>query len=79
MSVNKIGALRRLHAYRSVLDNLVVARHGRIFNTADDSVTADFASAVECAVAVQQAIADQNASARPKNKCDFASGSMSAT
>ncbi len=65
MGVDEVGTLRRLQAYRVILDNLVAIHHGRIFNTAGDSVIADFASAVdavECAVAVQQAIAQENAS-----------------
>ncbi len=64
MGLDELGTLRRLHACRAILDGLIEARHGRIFNTAGDSVVADFASAVdavECAVAVQQAIAQDNA------------------
>jgi len=55
--------LRRLQAYRAILDPLISAHRGRIFNTAGDSVVADFASAVdavECAVAVQDAIEKEN-------------------
>src|ERR1700751_23863 len=64
MGRDEVGTLRRLQAYRTILDGLIAAHHGRIFNTAGDSVMADFASpvdAVECAVAVQQAIAEENA------------------
>jgi adenylate cyclase len=42
---------------------LIAAHRGRIFNTAGDSLVADFASAVDavqCAVAVQDAIAKEN-------------------
>ena len=63
MGLNEVGTLRRLQAYRTVLDRLVAAHRGRIFNTAGDSVVADFASAVdavECAVAVQDAIEKEN-------------------
>src|SRR5215831_18835208 len=65
MGLDEVGTLRRLQAYRAILDRLIAAHHGRIFNTAGDSVMADFASpvdAVECAVAVQEAIANENAS-----------------
>src|SRR5215472_5843400 len=65
MGLDEVGTLRRLQAYRAILDRLIAAHHGRIFNTAGDSVMADFASpvdAVECAVAVQAAIANENAS-----------------
>jgi TolB-like protein/class 3 adenylate cyclase/Tfp pilus assembly protein PilF len=67
MGQDEVGTLRRLQAYRAILDPLIAAHHGRIFNTAGDSVMADFASpvdAVECAVAFQQEIAQANA-ARP--------------
>ena len=64
MGLDEVGTLRTLQAYRTILDRLIAAHHGRIFNTAGDSVMADFASpvdAVECAVAVQEAIAKENA------------------
>ena len=64
MGVDEVGTLRTLQAYRAILDRLIAAHHGRIFNTAGDSVMADFASAVdavECAVDAQETIAKQNA------------------
>ena len=63
MGLDEVGTLRTLQAYRTILDRLIAAHHGRIFNTAGDSVVADFASAVdavECAVAVQEAIEKEN-------------------
>jgi TolB-like protein/class 3 adenylate cyclase len=63
MGLDEVGTLRRLQAYRAILDPLISAHRGRIFNTAGDSVVADFASAVdavECAVAVQHAIKKEN-------------------
>ncbi len=63
MGVDEVGTLRRLQAYRGILDRLIAAHRGRIFNTAGDSFVADFASAVdavECAVAVQDAIEKEN-------------------
>ena len=63
MGLDELGTLRRLQAHRAILDRLIAAHRGRIFNTAGDSVVADFASAVdavECAVAVQDAIAKEN-------------------
>src|SRR5215467_6564376 len=63
MGLDEVGTLRRLQAYRTILDRLIAAHHGRIFNTAGDSVVADFASAVEaveCAIAVQQEIVREN-------------------
>jgi len=59
MARDEIGTLARLKACQAIVDGLITAHRGRIFNTAGDSVVADFASpvdAVQCAVAVQAAI-----------------------
>src|SRR5215831_14096403 len=77
MGLDEVGTLRTLQAYRAILDRLIVAHHGRIFNTAGDSVMADFASpvdAVECAVAVQEAIAKENASRAAGERMRFRIG-----
>jgi class 3 adenylate cyclase len=63
MASDEVGALARLKACRAIMDELIASHRGRIFNTAGDSVVADFASAVDavqCAVAVQAAIATEN-------------------
>jgi TolB-like protein/class 3 adenylate cyclase/Tfp pilus assembly protein PilF len=77
MGQDEVGTLRRLQANRAILDRLIAAHHGRIFNTAGDSVMADFASpvdAVECAVAFQRAIADENADRPPGEQMRFRIG-----
>ena len=64
MGRDGVGTLRTLTAYRVIIDRLIASHRGRIFNTAGDSVLADFASAVDavqCAVAVQEAIVKENA------------------
>jgi TolB-like protein len=64
MARDEVGALARLKACRVIIDGLIASHRGRIFNTAGDSVVADFASAVDavqCAVAAQAAIAAENA------------------
>ena len=64
MGRDEVGTLRTLNEYRAIVDRLIVSHRGRIFNTAGDSILADFASpvdAVQCAVAVQDAIAEKNA------------------
>jgi adenylate cyclase len=64
MGLDEVGTLRTLTAYRIIIDRLIASHRGRIFNTAGDSLVADFASAVDavqCAVAVQEAIAKENA------------------
>jgi adenylate cyclase len=64
MARDEIGTLTRLKACRVIVDGLIASHRGRIFNTAGDSVIADFASAVDavqCAVAVQAALVTENA------------------
>src|SRR6516162_1079950 len=64
MGQDEVGTLRTLTAYRVIIDRLIGSHRGRIFNTAGDSLVADFASAVDavqCAVAVQDALAKENA------------------
>src|SRR5215472_10994210 len=64
MGRDEVGTLRTLTAYRVIIDRLIASHRGRIFNTAGDSLVADFASAVDavqCAVEVQEAIAKENA------------------
>ena len=64
MGRDEVGTLRTLTAYRVIIDRLIASHRGRIFNTAGDSLVADFASAVDavqCAVEVQDAIAKENA------------------
>jgi TolB-like protein len=63
MARDEVATLARLKACRAIIDGLIASHRGRIFNTAGDSVVADFASAVDavqCAVAVQAAIATEN-------------------
>ena len=63
MGRDEVGTLRTLTAYRLIIDRLIASHRGRIFNTAGDSLVADFASAVDavqCAVEVQDAIAKKN-------------------
>jgi adenylate cyclase len=77
MGLDEVGTLRTLQAYRAILDRLIATHHGRIFNTAGDSVMADFASpvdAVECAVAVQEAIDKENAKRGPGEQMRFRIG-----
>src|SRR3954470_21853661 len=64
MGLCEVVTWRKIQAYSIILARLIATHRGRIFNTAGDSVVADFASAVDavqCAVAVQAAIATENA------------------
>jgi adenylate cyclase len=63
MGLDEAGTLARLKACREIIDRLIAAHRGRIFNTAGDSVVADFVSAVDavqCAVAVQGALGNED-------------------
>jgi class 3 adenylate cyclase len=64
MAENEEDALRTLKAHRVVIDRLIVRHEGRIFNTAGDSVLAEFGSAVEavrCAITIQEELRVRNA------------------
>ena len=70
MGRDEVGTLRTLTHYREVIDHLIASHRGRIFNTAGDSILADFASAVDavqCAITVQDTIAKEN-SDRPSDE-----------
>src|SRR5215471_6774964 len=57
MGRDEVGTLRTLTAYRVIIDRPIASHQGRIFNTAGDSLVADFGSAVDavqCAVEVQE-------------------------
>ncbi len=61
MGVDEEGTLNTLRSHREAVDELVAAHRGRIFNSAGDSIVAEFPSAVEaitCAVEIQQKIAE---------------------
>jgi adenylate cyclase len=77
MARDELGTLTRLKACRAIIDGLIASHRGRIFNTAGDSVVADFASAVDavqCAVAVQAAIAIENAGGTADEPMQFRIG-----
>jgi TolB-like protein/class 3 adenylate cyclase/Tfp pilus assembly protein PilF len=77
MGRDEVGTLARLKAYRAIVDGLITSHRGRIFNTAGDSVVADFASAVDavrCAVTMQAAIAKENAGASGDEPMQFRIG-----
>ncbi len=64
MEADEDGTIRRLEAYRRVVDGLVENHRGRVFGSAGDSVIAEFASPVEavgCAADIQQELERRNA------------------
>jgi adenylate cyclase len=77
MGADEVGTLGRLTVCRAIVDELIATYRGRIFNTAGDSVVADFASAVdavECAVAVQEALAGENVTQPDAERMQFRIG-----
>ena len=74
---NEKQTLKNLKECRNILDNLILKHNGRIFNTAGDSVLAEFSSAVsaiECATLFQTKIRDRNASAKDSEIMEFRIG-----
>ncbi len=69
--------LRRLQAYRAVIDEFIASSSGRIFNTAGDAVLAEFASAVEavrCAIDIQESLRTRNRAYPPSRQMNFRIG-----
>jgi adenylate cyclase len=67
MSVDEIRTVRALAESRRIMDPLIAAHRGRIFNTAGDSVLVAFdepRSAVGCALAIQKALGSEDGKAR---------------
>ncbi len=77
MGADEAGTFARLKSCRELIDRLIAEHRGRIFNTAGDSIVADFASAVDaaaCAVAVQAAVARDNAQSGTAEPMQFRIG-----
>ena len=77
MGADEVGTLRELTERRATLDDLIAFHHGRIANTAGDSVLAEFGSAVaavQCAVDAQAALAGANAALSPERHINFRIG-----
>ena len=74
---NEEATLRTLKAHRTVIDRLIDRHDGRIFNTAGDSVLAEFGSAVEavrCAITIQEELRVRNAQIDEQRRMDFRIG-----
>ncbi|HEY7688532.1 MAG TPA: adenylate/guanylate cyclase domain-containing protein, partial [Dongiaceae bacterium] len=77
MEADEEGTLAALRGHREVADGLIAAHRGRVFNSAGDSVIAEFASAVEatlCAVEIQQEIGRRNAAVPRDKRLEFRIG-----
>ena len=77
MSVDEDGTHQLLGICRKVFDRRIAFHNGRIFNTAGDSVMAEFGStvaAVNCAVEIQQELVRQNRDKPPSAQMWFRIG-----
>ena len=77
MAEDEENTLRVLTDRRQVVDQIINEHGGRIFNTAGDSVIAEFASpvkAAECAVQIQNKNSTINKDLNEKEKMTFRAG-----
>ncbi len=77
MGADEEGTLDALRAHREVVDGLIATHRGRVFNSAGDSVVAEFGSAVEainCAVEIQQEMAERNEAVTKDRRLEFRIG-----
>ena len=77
MEKNEDATLKSLRSCRNIMDSLFLEHGGRIFNTAGDSVLAEFQSAVSavlCATEFQKLIKQRNASLEESSQMRFRIG-----
>ena len=77
MEENEVQTLNNLRACRKILEDLFQQHGGRVFNTAGDSILAEFSSAVSavvCAVEFQNLIQARNKTSNPKQRMEFRIG-----
>ena len=77
VEINEEQTIKNFRACKAILENLFREHDGRIFNTAGDSVLAEFSSAVSaviCAAEFQKLIKERNASETADQKMEFRVG-----
>jgi TolB-like protein/class 3 adenylate cyclase len=77
MAHNETETLRILGLYRSVISELIAEHDGRVFNSAGDSILAEFSSAVQAvraAVAIQRALYRRNGDLPDDQRMQFRIG-----
>ena len=77
VEINEEQTIKNFRACKAILENLFREYDGRIFNTAGDSVLAEFSSAVSaviCAAEFQKLIKERNASETADQKMEFRVG-----
>ena len=76
------GTLQRLNAHQDVFIDVVTRSHGRVFNTAGDSIMCEFESpvdAVRAAIDIQEALRTRNLAFPPARWLQFRIGVSMAT
>ena len=77
MEANEVQTLKNLKACKKILNDLFIQHGGQVFNTAGDSVLAEFSSAVSavvCASEFQKLIRERNKSVENFQKMEFRIG-----
>ena len=77
MEENEEQTLKNLKVCRNIIDELIEEHHGRIFNTAGDSILVEFQSAVEaviCGSEFQNTIKERNNSVPEEEQMEFRVG-----
>ena len=77
MVKNEVGALESVKACRKIIETTINEYGGRVFNTAGDSVIAEFNSPVDCvnaAIDFQTLLSDRNNAAKDITKMKFRVG-----
>ena len=77
MEANEVQTLKNLKSCKKILEDLFLQHDGHVFNTAGDSVLAEFSSAVSavvCASEFQKLIRERNNSVENSQKMEFRIG-----
>jgi len=77
MGLDETGTLKKLKETRAFIDKSIASHHGRIFNTAGDSVIAEFSSpvdAVSAAIEFQKFLKQRNSVNKVENQAHFRAG-----
>jgi len=77
MGENEDRTIKNLRTCRELIESSISSHKGNIFNTAGDSIVAEFGSvvdAVNCAVSFQETLRDRNSSVPETSKMEFRVG-----
>ncbi len=77
MGLDEAGTLALLNDYKTIMNQLIVQRRGRVVSTAGDGVLAEFPSsimAVQTAVDIQRQLAERNQKLEPERQMWFRIG-----